>query len=220
MTYLYNGKNLIIISWEYVKKSQLKPLIKYDDFVEQNIYQEKIVENEITSTNKDWEKVIVHKEQIKTLVPIMQEKVIKSKKLIEWEKNNWNKTFTEIEIEETILVPKTEKVMVEKVYNPNPSCIVVDDDYFEINEEEYQKISIWFWKEKPQEKSTDQKQAQEVIFKGQFLVNITTKGKKKIATIHDAKTADENASIELDEERGDKSFDTIEEAKAYAESFA
>jgi hypothetical protein len=50
-------------------------------------------------------------------------------------------------------------------------------------------------------------------------VNITTKGKKKIATIHDAKT-NSLESIELDEERGDKFFDTIEEAQKYADSIA
>ena len=50
-----------------------------------------------------------------------------------------------------------------------------------------------------------------------FLVNITSKGKKKIATIHDSTTA--NGEIELDEDRWDKWFNSLEEAQEYANTF-
>ena len=48
-------------------------------------------------------------------------------------------------------------------------------------------------------------------------MNITTENNKKVAVVHDASTADQNVEIEYDPERWDKFFDTIDEAKKYAE---
>jgi len=50
------------------------------------------------------------------------------------------------------------------------------------------------------EKETDKKEAQEIILSGQYIVNISSKGKKKIATIFDAKTANADG-VEFDAER-------------------
>lgn len=69
-------------------------------------------------------------------------------------------------------------------------------------------------KETSYEKSTDQKEAQEILLSGQYIVNITNKGKKKIATIHDAQTASADG-IEFDTERGDINTSDLKIAEEY-----
>jgi hypothetical protein len=154
-------------------------------------------------------------------------------------KNIVQKLSDEKEDEKWSLTSKTNKTISElkkwKWYEEvlkdhNKSLEDIEVKYKKLQEKEIDKFLSWFEKiddkefysqctvqEDQKEKSQDLSEAQEVIFKGQFLVNITTKGKKKIATIHDAKTTSLE-SIELDEERGDKFFDTIEEAQKYADS--
>lgn len=83
--------------------------------------------------------------------------------------------------------------------------------------DEFEKQEIKFLSSETQsEKETDKK---EVLISWRYLVNITSKGKKKVATIYDSTTSDPNTSIEYDEERGDRWFNTIEEAEAYAKTF-
>lgn len=65
--------------------------------------------------------------------------------------------------------------------------------------------------------SIREKQLADDILAKNYLVNITTKGKKLLATIHDSKTTAED--IEYDEDRGDKFFETLEEAQKYADTF-
>lgn len=71
-------------------------------------------------------------------------------------------------------------------------------------------------KESDSEKEIDK---EEVLISWRYLVNITSKGKKKVATIYDSTISDPNTSIEYDEERWDKWFKTIEEAQEYANTF-
>lgn len=68
--------------------------------------------------------------------------------------------------------------------------------------------------ESTSEKEVDIKEAQEILLSGQYIVNISTKGKKTIATIHDAKTANDSG-IEFDTERGDINTDNIDIAEKY-----
>jgi hypothetical protein len=49
-----------------------------------------------------------------------------------------------------------------------------------------------------------------------YIVNITTKNKKQVATIIESNP---NDSVELDFDRGDRGFNIIEEAQEYANTF-
>lgn len=104
------------------------------------------------------------------------------------------------------------KMAIQKIEDANKKRQSIMSKY----EKDCDKIFCQKW-ETQAEKEVDRKEAQEVIFKGQFFVNIITENGKKVATIHDAKSAYQNIALELDEERGDKFFDTIDEAKKYAE---
>jgi len=80
---------------------------------------------------------------------------------------------------------------------------------------DYEKAELQFLqKETQSEKTTDQKEAKEILLSGQYIVNITNKGKKKIATIHDAKTASADG-IEFDTERWDINTSDIKVAEEY-----
>ena len=73
---------------------------------------------------------------------------------------------------------------------------------------------IFLQQESNTEKETDRQEAQEILLSGQYIVNITNKGKKKIATIHDAKTASADG-IEFDTERWDINTSDIKVAEEY-----
>ncbi len=84
----------------------------------------------------------------------------------------------------------------------------------ELDEFEKAEYNFLTDKETPQEKFTDQEEAQEILLSGQYIVNITNKGKKKIATIHDAQTASADG-IEFDTERGDINTSDLKIAEEY-----
>ncbi len=81
--------------------------------------------------------------------------------------------------------------------------------------DEFEKQEIKFLSSETQsEKETDKKEAQEIILSGQYIVNISSKGKKKIATIFDAKTANADG-VEFDAERWDINTESIDVAEKY-----
>ena len=84
--------------------------------------------------------------------------------------------------------------------------------------DEFEKVEYNFLtdKETPQEKFTDQEEAQEILLSGQYIVNITNKGKKKIAKIVERTMTDK---LELDTDRWDRWFNSLKEAEAYANTF-
>ena len=85
-----------------------------------------------------------------------------------------------------------------------------------ISSTEYNNIcKEWLYiKEVDSEKKIDIQEAQEILLSGQYIVNITNKGKKKIATIHDAKTASADG-IEFDTERWDINTSDLKVAEEY-----
>lgn len=70
--------------------------------------------------------------------------------------------------------------------------------------------------ETPEEKEVDIQEAQEILLSGQYIVNITTKDKKKVANIVKNISWD---FLELDEDRWDRGFNSLEEAEKYANTF-
>ncbi len=83
-----------------------------------------------------------------------------------------------------------------------------------ISKEELNWQVMRMYTETAQEKSQDLKEAQEILLSGQYIVNISSKGKKKIATIFDAKTANADG-VEFDAERWDINTESIDVAEKY-----
>lgn len=79
--------------------------------------------------------------------------------------------------------------------------------------DEFEKQEIKFLSSETQsEKEIDK---EEVLISWRYLVNITSKGKKKVATIYDSTTSDPNTSIEYDEERWDIATNDLSIAEQY-----
>ena len=82
----------------------------------------------------------------------------------------------------------------------------------ELNDFEKEEIRF-LTSETSEEKIIDVQEAKEILISGRYLVNISNKGKKKIATIHDSTTA--ATAVEYDPERGDITTDNIDIAEKY-----
>lgn len=83
-----------------------------------------------------------------------------------------------------------------------------------ISKNELKSQVMKMYEESTSEKEVDLSEAKEILLSGQYIVNISSKGKKKIATIFDAKTANADG-IEFDTERGDINTDSIDIAEKY-----
>ena len=66
------------------------------------------------------------------------------------------------------------------------------------------------------DKEVDIQEAQEILLSGQYIVNITTEDKKKKATVIELNPSD---GVELDFDRWDRWFNSLEEAEVYANTF-
>lgn len=208
---------VVSYSNEVIRKSDLKDVIVYDDYIKVQKTEKKQVDDNIYRTleNGEVELILEWKKEID--VPIFKKEKIKKPVLeIDWFDDEWNEKFVKKEKIEIVDIPVMEIKKVEKRIDPNWTTTIIDDDYLEITEKDFYKI-LRSRKETQSEKEIDRKEAQEIIYNKKYFVNITTENDRKVAVVHDASTADQNVEIEYDPERWDKFFDTIDEAKKYAE---